>query len=215
MRDAAGNLIPSQFQVRRKYVSDQTDRVRTGSRDVLRPGEGIGAVHLLFKGAIAATGRSIYTLEAASEASVGERATGAIANIGADGSVTVETDLYRIHLDPKRGGTISSLLSKPLQREFCIPDGDAFHEFRGYFIEQKRWQSSTEHPAAVEIFEFGPSHCLHQRIDLGCSLPQPYQRYARRATDRFSHPISIRKAHLDRCPLGDQTERAHDGAAAL
>ncbi len=143
VRDPAGNRIPSQFQVRRKYVSDPTD-------------ESIGAVHLVFQADVPATGHSTFTIETVSASPVGNAVSGAIANTNADGSVTVETDLYLIRFDPKRGGTISSLFSKPLQREFCIPGGDAFHEFRGYFIEQKSWQSSTEHPAAIEILEHGP-----------------------------------------------------------
>ena len=72
--------------------------------------------------------------------------------------MVIESDLYRIVLDPQGGGVLRSLYHKGLGREFCSPDGSgrAFNELRGYFIEEERWHSSVDHPAAVDVLEDGP-----------------------------------------------------------
>jgi alpha-mannosidase len=68
----------------------------------------------------------------------------------------METDFYKLQLDPAKGGIISSLYAKKLQKEFCGAGERSFHEFRGYFIEEKAWHSSTEQPATLETVEQGP-----------------------------------------------------------
>jgi alpha-mannosidase len=68
----------------------------------------------------------------------------------------METDLYKLQIDPAKGGIIFSLYAKSLRKEFCGAGERSFHEFRGYFIEEKAWHSSTENPATIEIVERGP-----------------------------------------------------------
>ena len=71
--------------------------------------------------------------------------------------VTLETDLYRVRIDPARGGVLTSLLVKDGNREFV--DGAAgrlFNEYRGYFVAEKKWASSADSPATVTIVERGP-----------------------------------------------------------
>ena len=157
IRDTTGKAVPSQFEITRKYLSDKTDRVRGSThRDVLEPGESIGAGRLLFNAHVPATGQAVYTIETLFEDPAPATASGATAVVSADRSVLVETDLYRIRFDPDHGGTISSLFVKQLDKEFCTAGDRRFHEFRGYFIEEKNWESSAAHPATLEILEHGP-----------------------------------------------------------
>lgn len=157
VRDSSGKIIQSQFEISRKYLSDQTDRVRGSSRrTVLETGESIGAVRLLFNAQVPATGQATYTVEDVPEEIGAATPSGAAAVTATDGTVVVETDLYRIRFDPEHGGTISSLFVKGLNKEFCTAGDRRFHEFRGYFIEEKSWESSTAHPATLEILEHGP-----------------------------------------------------------
>lgn len=154
--DSSGNVIPCQFEITRKYLTDRTDKVRKGDHHLkLEDGESIGAVRLLFRELVPALGQAVYTVEDSPD-EIQNHQPGAIATVAANSAVTIETDLYRMRLDPSRGGTISSLFAKPLNKEFCGPGERGFHEFRGYFIEEKAWQSSADHSASVEVIESGP-----------------------------------------------------------
>lgn len=155
--DSSGRVVPSQFEVIRKYVPDHTDRVHGATHEVqLEDGESIGAARLLFRGSIPALGRSIYTVQTSSQDTHPAQSTGATAIIVANGVAILETDLYRLKLDPARGGIISSLFAKDLKKEFCTTGDHAFHEFRGYFIEEHAWRSSTDNQATVKVLESGP-----------------------------------------------------------
>ena len=77
---------------------------------------------------------------------------GATANTEADGTVVLETDLYRLRIDPARGGTIASLVVKDGNREFVDAANDRrFNEYRGYFVSEKKWASSAENRARVTM----------------------------------------------------------------
>ena len=74
-----------------------------------------------------------------------------------DGTILIETDRYRVRLDPKRGGTLSSLFDKDLRTEFVEAGNQRlFNEYRGYFINEKEWLTSASRPAEVRIIENGP-----------------------------------------------------------
>ena len=66
---------------------------------------------------------------------------------------------------------MSSLYAKSIGREFCAAGERLFHEFRGYFIEEKAWRSSTENPAKVEIIEPGPLRVTLQISGKIASVP--------------------------------------------
>ncbi len=71
--------------------------------------------------------------------------------------LVIESGLYRIKLDPKRGGAITSLYDKELRQEFCDPHSELlFNEYLGYFIKLKQWCSSSQHPARIQVLEAGP-----------------------------------------------------------
>jgi alpha-mannosidase len=157
VRDAAGNVVASQFEITRKYVNDQADRVRSNRRrPALEPGESIGAARLIFRAQVPATGLAVYSVEDLFEEAAPAASPGASAVVQADESLVIETDLYRIRLDPTHGGAISSFFAKQLGKEFCAAGERRFHEFRGYFIDDKAWQTSTEKPATLEVLENGP-----------------------------------------------------------
>jgi alpha-mannosidase len=154
--DTAGLEIPSQFVVTRKFVPDSADRVRGSRSSELNPGESIGAARLLFRASVPPVGRAVYRVETRTEEGPSGPPGGASITKSAQGAVVLETDLYRLQIDPAKGGIISSLYAKELQKEFCAAGDRAFHELRGYFIEEKAWRSSTENPAVVEMVEEGP-----------------------------------------------------------
>ena len=115
-----------------------------------------------------------YCIEPAEGHSPLEGAAGTAARHEPDGSVVLETDLYRVRIDPARGGVITSLLLKEGNREFV--DGTSerlFNEYRGYFITEKKWASSADGPATVSIGEAGP---LRVRAQIaGRILGRPFQ----------------------------------------
>jgi alpha-mannosidase len=155
--DSSGKEVTSQVATTRKYVSDRADRVRGSNHSSeLMAGESIGAAQVLFRCTIPATGQATYRMETSTEPGKASSGTGVTADKSDDGTVRIESDLYKIRIDTGRGGVFSSLYAKALTKEFCGPGDRCFHEFRGYFIEEKAWHSSTDNPAAIEIIEQGP-----------------------------------------------------------
>jgi alpha-mannosidase len=92
-------------------------------------------------------------------------APGAHASFLQDGTCQIETDRYRIILDPARGGVVRSLTARKLHNKvFAGPSGlRAFGEMRGNFFAKGGFRSSTETPAQVRILENGP---LRVRVEV-------------------------------------------------
>jgi len=114
------------------------------------------AASLVFPAEVPSMGYETYELAVANGAPVArDSIVRAITN--ADGTVTLETDLYSISIDPARGGRISRLFAKDLPRDFVDSSGRrSFNEFRGYFPSEGKWLSSTDSPAQIELLEHGP-----------------------------------------------------------
>ncbi|HTN37743.1 MAG TPA: glycoside hydrolase family 38 C-terminal domain-containing protein [Arachidicoccus sp.] len=88
----------------------------------------------------------------------------------ADGRYQLETDLYRIKVDPKRGGIISSLVLKGSEpgndkgndgrkantHEFLRDSMRGINELRGYFYNDRAFHSSQQSPASVKVLANGP-----------------------------------------------------------
>jgi alpha-mannosidase len=72
-----------------------------------------------------------------------------------NGLVQVETDLYRIMIDPAKGGTITSWVAKQLGNKEFIEKGKRFNELRGNFYNNGGMRSSADTTATVEIIENG------------------------------------------------------------
>jgi alpha-mannosidase len=75
-----------------------------------------------------------------------------------NGDYKIESDLYRIILDPKKGGIIKSLVAKKLNnKEFADKANErGFNELRGNFYNDGGLHSSVENPATISIIEKGP-----------------------------------------------------------
>ncbi len=72
-------------------------------------------------------------------------------------SWVVETDLYRLVIDAKRGGVITSWVARrPGNKEF-VKEGSGFNELRGNFYNDGGMRSSMEKPAEVSVLENGPA----------------------------------------------------------
>ena len=91
-------------------------------------------------------GFSVYRLE---KAAGGVKPSARLHN----GRYIVETDLYKIEIDPSRGGVITSLIAKGMGQKQMVDAKNArgFNELRGYFHHASAWRSSMDTAAAVRI----------------------------------------------------------------
>ncbi|MGE5568952.1 MAG: glycoside hydrolase family 38 C-terminal domain-containing protein [Rhodospirillales bacterium] len=159
--DSAGREIPCQLVRPRIYNSRQSNR-RQGEASPAgvpsyAPGESLNAAAVLFRARVPAMGYSSYRIEPVYDEAPPETVQGATARTEAGGAVVLETDLYRVRIDPKRGGAITSVVLKEDGREYFDHSSERlFNEYRGYFISEKKWCSSAENPASVVITENGP-----------------------------------------------------------
>ncbi len=113
---------------------------------------GASSQELVFNATTPSLGYSTYRVEPSGTAP-GE--SGARAGIQPNGAAILETDGYKITLDPSKGGTISSLYDKALQREFVDASSPRrFNEYRGQV--NGTWLSSADAPATLQIVENGP-----------------------------------------------------------
>jgi alpha-mannosidase len=75
-----------------------------------------------------------------------------------NGDYKVESDLYSIILDPRKGGIIKSLIAKTLNGKEFVDKADArsFNELRGDFNADGGFHSSADSAAKIIIIEQGP-----------------------------------------------------------
>jgi alpha-mannosidase len=122
-----------------------------------------GQQQLLFRAATPSMGYSTYRLSnkpvAVKGASIQQQ----------KGLYVLETDLYRLVIDPAAGGTIRSLVSKQLQNREWINSRDAyrFNELNGNFFTAGGRQSTSEQAAVVRVLENGP---LRIKVQMGSSI---------------------------------------------
>ena len=154
-RDLASVELPAgeKFRVvdaRGEEVLSQTVPAGSG-------GSGASAAALVFPADVPGLGYATYRI---TPADAGKRPASdgpARAVTKADGTIVLETDLFAIAIDPARGGRISSLFAKDLDREFVDAAGPrSFGEFRGYFPGEGRWLTNTYAPAEISLLERGP-----------------------------------------------------------
>lgn len=109
---------------------------------------------LLFNAAVPAFGYQNYTLKEVSKAS---KTAGAKVVKLKNGNYQLETDLYTIIINPKQGGSISSLYAKKLHKEFVDQRSlMKFGSLRGNFYQDGGFKSSADAAADVKIIENGP-----------------------------------------------------------
>ena len=74
-----------------------------------------------------------------------------------NGLVILETDLYRLVIDPEAGGAIKSLISKHWEdKEWVSPGNPSFNTLHGNFYNDGGQLSTASQPATVSIEENGP-----------------------------------------------------------
>ncbi|RYU87306.1 glycosyl hydrolase [Mucilaginibacter terrigena] len=109
---------------------------------------------LLFRARVPAMGYSVYQLKTNQSSAI----KGASVSVLGDGSYLLETDLYKIIIDPAHGGVIKSLIAKKLNnKQFVDPKNTrSFNELRGNFYNDGGFKSTADNPANVEVLENGP-----------------------------------------------------------
>jgi alpha-mannosidase len=70
-----------------------------------------------------------------------------------NGLYQVETDLYRITIDPAKGGTIISWIAKQLNNKEFIEPGKRLNELRGNFYNNGGMLSSVDSAAEVDVLQ--------------------------------------------------------------
>lgn len=138
--DADGKEVPSQISPSRRYGWDENS---------------FNAGAVLLTADAPAMGYATYRVECSPEAKPTPK--GACAKTLESGIVQIDTDLYRIQMDPARGGCITSLYDKRLRREMVDKQCERlFNEYSGYSTTEKKWISSADGAAKIEILENGP-----------------------------------------------------------
>ncbi|WP_127132836.1 glycoside hydrolase family 38 C-terminal domain-containing protein [Pseudoflavitalea rhizosphaerae] len=114
--------------------------------------ENSGKKELLFKAKAPAAGSQKFRL--VNNKSFGSN--GATATVE-NGRYVLETDLYRLVIDPAAGGAITSLVSKKLNNREWVKQGDAgFNTLQGNFHQHGGQLSSAKQRVKVQITEQGP-----------------------------------------------------------
>jgi alpha-mannosidase len=142
VRDSAGKEVPSQV-------------VTTDG----------GGNELIFLAGVPAMGYATFRLDSTTKVNHPPP----LAFVVKNGRTVLETDLYRLELDPVCGGTISSLVLKK-QGERQLVDAAStrrFNELRGFFWRTGKFFSTADHPAQIEIIENGP---VQARVRIDCQI---------------------------------------------
>jgi alpha-mannosidase len=107
-----------------------------------------------FKATVPSMGYAVYQLKELKSAIL----KAAYITLLANGNYKLETDLYRIIIDPAKGGIIKSLVAKTMANKEFVDKANAhsFNELRGNFYNDGGFKSSKDNPAKIEIIENGP-----------------------------------------------------------
>lgn len=104
---------------------------------------------LTFEASVPAFGYATYLVKPGKAAKTGKKK----AAQAQAGVVVIENGMYRMVIDPAKGGVIRSLIAKAAgAKEYADPKSPyAIGELRGHFYEEGKFHSSTEHPATVTL----------------------------------------------------------------
>ncbi|WP_154647890.1 glycoside hydrolase family 38 C-terminal domain-containing protein [Pedobacter arcticus] len=77
----------------------------------------------------------------------------------ADGDFVMETNLYKLVIDSKRGGIIKNLIAKNMNNKDFVDNlsDRGFNELRGYFYNKGGYHSSGDKSVEIAIVENGPA----------------------------------------------------------
>ncbi len=110
---------------------------------------------LLFKASVPSFGYRVFRLKKGTP----EKWKGASVRVLKNGNYLLETDYYKLILDPEHGGVISHLIAKKLNHKEFVDQSAIrkFNELRGNFYKEGGFQSSASHPASIKVMENGPA----------------------------------------------------------
>lgn len=72
-----------------------------------------------------------------------------------NGNLKIETNYYSAIIDPRKGGTITSLIDKKNKNRQLVEEGQGLNDLSGYFYNEGRFNQGSDHPAKVTIVENG------------------------------------------------------------
>lgn len=135
--------LPAEFRNRRLVVTNAAGR---------KVPSFVSGEQLQFRAGIPAFGYATYLVKQAGELS---KAPEEVAAKDISGEYILENDMYRIVIDPARGGVITSLKAKQEGgREFVDRKSEyALGELRGHFYDENTFHSSVQSPATVTVLE--------------------------------------------------------------
>ena len=214
-REVVSVALPEEFPDEGIVVKDARGR-EVGST-LLRTGEGVR--ELLFEAEVPPFGYTTYTLAKGRAKELPEAAPQV-----ATGPLVVENDLYRLTIDPARGGVITSLVARRLGNRELVDAASSYApgELRGYFYDERRFRSSTECPAEVVLL---CDNDLMKRIRIrGTIASHPFtQTITLRKGDRkidfdlridWKHNVGI-GAYRERNAFGKNRRACYDGRYKL
>jgi len=110
---------------------------------------------VLFKADVPALG---YTTFSISEAAAQPALKGAYIIMQHDGSYKMETDLYKLVIDPARGGGIKHLVAKRLEHKDFVSSttSTGFNMLRGNFYNDGGFNTSNQSKTKITVLENGP-----------------------------------------------------------
>ncbi|PZR29992.1 MAG: hypothetical protein DI535_00380 [Citrobacter freundii] len=108
---------------------------------------------LIVKAAVPGTGLRLLQLVNTNRKSV----AASLISRKQNGTVVLETDLYKITIDPSKGGAITSLIAKQLKgKEFIDPKkAKGLNELKGYFFRDSNFFSSAATSATIDVLYDG------------------------------------------------------------
>lgn len=168
LRDEQGHAVETQTVVDRSYntvpvLTALSEQHEIATVDHAAPAGGVNHATLLARVELPALGYRCFTVEPVYDAPPPRSQTGISVQNDGKGNVVIASDLYRMRLDGARGGVVSSLVSLPDGTELLSAKEDRqFGEYRGYFIEEHAWRSSTDQPATLSVKESGPLRVVVQ-----------------------------------------------------
>ncbi len=147
-----------------------------------------GSTWMLFPASVPSFGYATYTIRKGKTTT-----SNTLSCVRQNSKYILESDLYRMVINPQKGGTIESLVAKKLQNKEYVDRHSSwfFNELKGYFGDKGQFLSSADRPATLRIIEQGPL-LLHIEID-GFIGEHPFTQtiYLRQGEEKIAMRVRI------------------------
>ena len=149
-REIVSAILPENFAGLNLKVTDTKGKE---IKNVITTGAGSEQT-LLFEANVPALGYATFYVEP------NQKVTNKNTNLsgGKNNELALENNMYRIVIDPLKGGVIKSLIAKKEgNKDFANPGAEfSIGELRGFFYDEGVFHSSTETPAVVTVVQDNP-----------------------------------------------------------